>query len=175
MSICKRSEENIWKETKYYKRRENSENPWNEDHAVDDLASAVAAVSAISVVPVVACIISVADITADACTRAVVGVPDIFGVPVAAASMLFYLALPPPVTCIRKGNTVLEEDLTFYMSSHLVHLPQKRTLTKILTVVSCFCRTFRHPVSVGRYDNPFPIRFLAPIDCLKIPALFAFS
>jgi hypothetical protein len=24
-----------------------------------------------------------------------------------------------------------------------------------------------------RYDNPFPIRFLAPIDCLKIPALSA--
>jgi hypothetical protein len=22
----------------------------------------------------------------------------------------------------------------------------------------------------GRYDNPIPIRFLAPIDCLKIPA-----
>ncbi len=25
----------------------------------------------------------------------------------------------------------------------------------------------------GRYDNPIPIRFLAPIDCLKIPALSA--
>jgi hypothetical protein len=24
----------------------------------------------------------------------------------------------------------------------------------------------------GRYDNPIPPRFLAPIDCLKIPALF---
>ncbi len=24
---------------------------------------------------------------------------------------------------------------------------------------------------VGRYDNPIPTRFLAPIDCLKIPAL----
>jgi hypothetical protein len=24
----------------------------------------------------------------------------------------------------------------------------------------------------GRYDNPIPTRFLAPIDCLKIPALF---
>jgi hypothetical protein len=23
----------------------------------------------------------------------------------------------------------------------------------------------------GRYDNPIPPRFLAPIDCLKIPAL----
>ncbi len=23
----------------------------------------------------------------------------------------------------------------------------------------------------GRYDNPIPIRFLTPIDCLKIPAL----
>jgi hypothetical protein len=23
---------------------------------------------------------------------------------------------------------------------------------------------------VGRYDNPIPPRFLAPIDCLKIPA-----
>ncbi len=23
----------------------------------------------------------------------------------------------------------------------------------------------------GRYDNPIPARFLAPIDCLKIPAL----
>ena len=23
----------------------------------------------------------------------------------------------------------------------------------------------------GRYDNPVPSRFLAPIDCLKIPAL----
>ena len=22
----------------------------------------------------------------------------------------------------------------------------------------------------GRYDNPIPTRFLAPIDCLKIPA-----
>jgi hypothetical protein len=60
MNICKQSEENIWKETKYCKRRENSENPWNEDHAVDDLASAVAAVSAISGVPVVACTLYVA-------------------------------------------------------------------------------------------------------------------
>jgi hypothetical protein len=25
----------------------------------------------------------------------------------------------------------------------------------------------------GRYDNPIPTRFLAPIDCLKIPALKA--
>jgi hypothetical protein len=25
----------------------------------------------------------------------------------------------------------------------------------------------------GRYDNPIPTRFLAPIDCLKIPAQFA--
>jgi hypothetical protein len=25
---------------------------------------------------------------------------------------------------------------------------------------------------VGRYDNPIPTRFLAPIDCLKIPAQF---
>ncbi len=24
----------------------------------------------------------------------------------------------------------------------------------------------------GRYDNPIPIRFLAPIDCLKIPTQF---
>jgi hypothetical protein len=24
---------------------------------------------------------------------------------------------------------------------------------------------------LGRYDNPIPTRFLAPIDCLKIPAL----
>ncbi len=23
----------------------------------------------------------------------------------------------------------------------------------------------------GRYDNPIPTRFLAPVDCLKIPAL----
>ncbi len=23
---------------------------------------------------------------------------------------------------------------------------------------------------VGQYDNPIPTRFLAPIDCLKIPA-----
>ncbi len=25
----------------------------------------------------------------------------------------------------------------------------------------------------GQYDNPIPTRFLAPIDCLKIPALLA--
>jgi hypothetical protein len=25
----------------------------------------------------------------------------------------------------------------------------------------------------GRYDNPIPTRFLAPIDCLKIPALYS--
>jgi hypothetical protein len=25
----------------------------------------------------------------------------------------------------------------------------------------------------GRYDNPIPSRFLAPIDCLKIPAQFS--
>ncbi len=24
---------------------------------------------------------------------------------------------------------------------------------------------------VGRYDNPIPTRFLAPLDCLKIPAV----
>jgi hypothetical protein len=27
----------------------------------------------------------------------------------------------------------------------------------------------------GRYDNPIPTRFLAPIDCLKIPALESVS
>ncbi len=26
---------------------------------------------------------------------------------------------------------------------------------------------------VGRYDNPIPTRFLAPIDCLKIPAQYS--
>jgi hypothetical protein len=26
----------------------------------------------------------------------------------------------------------------------------------------------------GRYDNPIPPRFLAPIDCLKIPALYIY-
>jgi hypothetical protein len=33
---------------------------------------------------------------------------------------------------------------------------------------------FRQPMYslVGRYDNPIPPRFLAPIDCLKIPALY---
>ncbi len=32
---------------------------------------------------------------------------------------------------------------------------------------------FRQPCSLaGRYDNPIPTRFLAPIDCLKIPAQF---
>ncbi len=31
--------------------------------------------------------------------------------------------------------------------------------------------SFRHPCSLaGRYDNPIPTRFLAPMDCLKIPA-----
>ncbi len=31
---------------------------------------------------------------------------------------------------------------------------------------------FRQPMRslAGRYDNPFPTRFLAPLDCLKIPA-----
>ncbi len=91
--------------------------------------SAYVGVNVIAVVHAAAGIPAVADITANGCTRGVVCVPDIFGVSVAAASMLFYLALPPPVTCIRKGNTVLEEDLTFYMSSHLVHPPRKRTLT----------------------------------------------
>jgi hypothetical protein len=33
---------------------------------------------------------------------------------------------------------------------------------------------FRQPCSLaGRYDNPLPPRFLAPIDSLKIPALEA--
>ncbi len=27
----------------------------------------------------------------------------------------------------------------------------------------------------GGYDNPIPTQFLAPIDCLKIPAQSAFS
>jgi hypothetical protein len=26
----------------------------------------------------------------------------------------------------------------------------------------------------GRYDNPIPTRFLAPIDCLKIPAQYMY-
>jgi hypothetical protein len=29
---------------------------------------------------------------------------------------------------------------------------------------------FRQPILAGRYDNPIPPRFLAPIDILKIPA-----
>jgi hypothetical protein len=30
---------------------------------------------------------------------------------------------------------------------------------------------FHHPSSpLGQYDNPIPTQFLAPIDCLKIPA-----
>ncbi len=28
------------------------------------------------------------------------------------------------------------------------------------------------PAYVACYDNPIPTRFLAPIDCLKIPALY---
>ncbi len=33
-------------------------------------------------------------------------------------------------------------------------------------------KQFRQAVCslAGRYDNPIPTRFLAPIDCLKIPA-----
>jgi hypothetical protein len=27
----------------------------------------------------------------------------------------------------------------------------------------------------GRYENPIPTRFLASIDCIKIPALVSFS
>jgi hypothetical protein len=30
---------------------------------------------------------------------------------------------------------------------------------------------FRLSSLAGRYDNPIPTRFLAPIDCLKTPAL----
>jgi hypothetical protein len=34
---------------------------------------------------------------------------------------------------------------------------------------------FRRAVGLaGRYDNPLPTRFRAPIDCLKIPALLVF-
>jgi hypothetical protein len=32
-------------------------------------------------------------------------------------------------------------------------------------------RLFKFPVQAGRYDNPIPTRFLAPIDCSQIPAL----
>jgi hypothetical protein len=40
------------------------------------------------------------------------------------------------------------------------------------------CQRFRSPridsaslcILAGRYDNPLPTRFLAPIECLKIPA-----
>jgi hypothetical protein len=32
-------------------------------------------------------------------------------------------------------------------------------------------KRFTNTGSGGRYDNPIPTRFLAPIDCLKIPAL----
>jgi hypothetical protein len=32
-------------------------------------------------------------------------------------------------------------------------------------------KSFKIRALAGRYDNPFPTRFLAPIDCLKIPAL----
>jgi hypothetical protein len=31
-------------------------------------------------------------------------------------------------------------------------------------------RLFSQCSLAGRYDNPIPSRFLAPIDCLKIPA-----
>ncbi len=32
---------------------------------------------------------------------------------------------------------------------------------------------FHQPISLAsRYDNPIPTRFLAPKDCLKIPALY---
>ncbi len=33
------------------------------------------------------------------------------------------------------------------------------------------CRTASLCGLAGRYDNPIPTLFLAPIDCLKIPAL----
>ncbi len=37
-------------------------------------------------------------------------------------------------------------------------------------------KRFRQPMKPGRpYDNPNPIRFLAPMDCSKIPALWSFK
>ncbi len=43
----------------------------------------------------------------------------------------------------------------------------------VLNVSPEFVLIYRpHPVRslAGRHDNPFPTRFLAPIDCYKIPA-----
>jgi hypothetical protein len=38
--------------------------------------------------------------------------------------------------------------------------------TRFLAPIDCL----KIPALAGRYDNPIPTRFLAPIDCLKIPA-----
>ncbi len=39
--------------------------------------------------------------------------------------------------------------------------------TRFLAPIDCF----KIPALAGRYDNPIPTRFLAPIDCSKIPSL----
>jgi hypothetical protein len=43
--------------------------------------------------------------------------------------------------------------------------------TRFLAPVDCL----KIPALAGRYDNPIPARFLAPIDCLKIPAMVSES
>jgi hypothetical protein len=36
-------------------------------------------------------------------------------------------------------------------------------------------KSLKIPSLAGRYDNPVPIRFLAPIDCSKIPAKASYA
>jgi hypothetical protein len=52
----------------------------------------------------------------------------------------------------------------------LAYRPAK--LHRLAESIPGLLKSLKIPFLAGRYDNPIPIRFLAPIDCSKIPALW---
>jgi hypothetical protein len=69
--------------------------------------------------------------------------------------MAIHLLLAEGVESTREGGEVISEPVFLNVYGAQESIPRNE---------------FRQPIVPGRYNNPIPPRFLAPIDCLKIPA-----
>ena len=73
--------------------------------------------------------------------------------------------LPPPINPLWNNGDRLRPFIRLYKSRIFKRLRSPGIDSKVNSASLCSL--------AGRYDNPIPVRFLAPIDCLKIPAQFS--
>jgi hypothetical protein len=83
-----------------------------------------------------------------------------------------------PVSTLRSGpflhgfifgdNSTIKGDESSFFSASKSHL--NRTSIENNEQIYRALQNIAHPFRYGRYDNPILTRFLAPMDCSKIPA-----